>query len=109
MSAPANDRLRGGGAFAAARFGENPAGLPLPRREAPDTLRLPRLRQALLVDRRRPGKPLRAKAGRGGQFIDGYVHTTVRTALQNAVKKRLIPYNPARDADISGTGISSRC
>lgn len=28
-----------------------------------------------------------------------YVHTTVRTALQNAVKKRLIPYNPARDAD----------
>lgn len=28
-----------------------------------------------------------------------YVHTTVRTALQSAVKKRLIPYNPARDAD----------
>lgn len=28
-----------------------------------------------------------------------YAHTTVRTALQNAVKKRLIPYNPARDAD----------
>jgi integrase len=28
-----------------------------------------------------------------------YVHTTIRAALQNAVKKRLIPYNPARDAD----------
>ncbi|MDX5895138.1 tyrosine-type recombinase/integrase [Rubrobacter radiotolerans] len=28
-----------------------------------------------------------------------YVHTTARAALQNAVKKRLIPYNPARDAD----------
>ena len=29
----------------------------------------------------------------------GYVHSTVRVALQRAVKKRLIPFNVARDAD----------
>lgn len=28
-----------------------------------------------------------------------YAHQTISAALQNAVKKRLIPYNPARDAD----------
>ena len=28
-----------------------------------------------------------------------HVHSTARVALQRAVKKRLIPYNPARDAD----------
>ena len=29
----------------------------------------------------------------------GYIHSTVRVALQRAVKKRLIPYNVARDAE----------
>ena len=29
----------------------------------------------------------------------GYVHATIRVALQRAVKKRLIPFNVARDAD----------
>jgi len=29
----------------------------------------------------------------------GYVHSTVRVALQRAVKKRLVPFNVARDAD----------
>lgn len=28
-----------------------------------------------------------------------YAHQTISAALQNAVKKRLVPYNPARDAD----------
>lgn len=29
----------------------------------------------------------------------GYIHATIRVALQRAVKKRLIPFNVARDAD----------
>ncbi len=29
----------------------------------------------------------------------GYIHSTIRVALQRAVKKRLVPYNVARDAD----------
>lgn len=29
----------------------------------------------------------------------GHVHSTARRALQRAVKKRMIPYNPARDAE----------
>jgi integrase len=29
----------------------------------------------------------------------GYIHSTIRVALQRAVKKRLIPYNVARDAE----------
>lgn len=37
-------------------------------------------------------------AGVGTRSVK-YAHQTVSTALQNAVKKRLIPYNPARDAD----------
>lgn len=29
----------------------------------------------------------------------GYIHSTIRIALQRAVKKRLVPYNVARDAE----------
>lgn len=39
-----------------------------------------------------------SKAGMGARAIN-HVHATARVALQRAVKKRLIPYNPARDAD----------
>jgi len=39
-----------------------------------------------------------AKAGMGPRAIN-HVHSTARVALQRAVKKRLIPYNPAKDAD----------
>ena len=37
-------------------------------------------------------------AGLGPRTV-GYIHSTVRVALQRAVKKRLIPYNVARDAE----------
>jgi integrase len=33
-----------------------------------------------------------------------YIHSTIRVALQRAVKKRLVPYNVARDADPPPTG-----
>jgi len=36
-----------------------------------------------------------------GPCAVGYIHSTIRVALQRAVKKRLIPYNVARDADPS--------
>jgi integrase len=39
-----------------------------------------------------------AKGGMGARAIN-HVHSTARVALQRAVKKRLIPYNPAKDAD----------
>lgn len=39
-----------------------------------------------------------AKRGMGARGIN-HVHSTARVALQRAVKKRLIPYNPVRDAD----------
>jgi integrase len=39
-----------------------------------------------------------SKAGAGPRAIN-HVHSTARVALQRAVKKRLIPFNPARDAD----------
>ena len=39
-----------------------------------------------------------AKGGMGARGVN-HVHSTARVALQRAVKKRLIPYNPARDAD----------
>jgi integrase len=40
------------------------------------------------------------KSGAGlGPRTVGYIHATVRVALQRAVKKRLIPYNVARDAE----------
>lgn len=29
----------------------------------------------------------------------GYIHSAIRVALQRAVKKRLVPYNVARDAE----------
>jgi integrase len=38
------------------------------------------------------------KEGVGARTVN-HVHSTARVALQRAVKKRLIPYNPARDAD----------
>lgn len=38
------------------------------------------------------------EAGIGSRTVR-YVHQTASVALQNAVKKRLIPHNPARDAD----------
>ena len=34
-----------------------------------------------------------------GSRTVGYIHSTIRVALQRAVKKRLIPYNVARDAE----------
>jgi integrase len=37
-------------------------------------------------------------AGQGPRIV-GYIHSTIRVALQRAVKKRLIPYNVARDAE----------
>lgn len=37
-------------------------------------------------------------AGLGPRSV-GYIHSTIRVALQRAVKKRLLPYNVARDAD----------
>ncbi len=37
-------------------------------------------------------------AGVGSRSVR-YAHQTISAALQNAVKKRVIPYNPARDAD----------
>ena len=37
-------------------------------------------------------------SGLGSRTV-GYIHSTVRVALQRAVKKRLIPYNVARDAE----------
>jgi integrase len=39
-----------------------------------------------------------AKDGMGPRSIN-HVHSTARVALQRAVKKRLIPHNPVRDAD----------
>lgn len=39
-----------------------------------------------------------AKEGVGVRAIN-HAHATARVALQRAVKKRLIPYNPAKDAD----------
>ena len=39
-----------------------------------------------------------AKKGMGARGIN-HVHATARVALQRAVKKRLIPYNPVKDAD----------
>lgn len=40
------------------------------------------------------------KTGSGlGSRTVGYIHSTIRVALQRAVKKRLIPYNVARDAE----------
>jgi integrase len=38
------------------------------------------------------------KEGVGPRTVN-HVHATARVALQRAVKKRLIPFNPARDAD----------
>ena len=38
------------------------------------------------------------RKGVGARTVN-YVHSVTRVALQRAVKKRLIPYNPARDAD----------
>lgn len=38
-------------------------------------------------------------AERTGPRTINHVHATARVALQRAVKKRLIPYNPAKDAD----------
>lgn len=38
------------------------------------------------------------RSGVGPRAVN-HVHSTIRVALQRAVKKRLIPYNPARDAD----------
>ena len=39
-----------------------------------------------------------AKGGMGSRGVN-HTHSTARVALQRAVKKRLVPYNPARDAD----------
>lgn len=39
-----------------------------------------------------------SKDGVGAATVN-HVHSTARVALQRAVKKRIIPYNPARDAD----------
>jgi integrase len=43
-------------------------------------------------------------AGLGPRTV-GYIHSTVRVALQRAVKKRLIPYNVARDAEPPPRGL----
>lgn len=40
----------------------------------------------------------KSAAGQGPRTV-GYIHSTIRVALQRAVKKRLIPYNVARDAE----------
>ena len=39
-----------------------------------------------------------AKDGVGPRTVN-HVHSNARVALQRAVKKRLVPYNPVRDAD----------
>lgn len=45
----------------------------------------------------------KSAAGQGPRTI-GYMHSTIRVALQRAVKKRLIPYNVARDAEPPSRG-----
>jgi integrase len=40
----------------------------------------------------------KSNSGLGPRTV-GYIHSTIRVALQRAVKKRLIPYNVARDAE----------
>ena len=40
----------------------------------------------------------KSAAGQGARTV-GYIHSTIRVVLQRAVKKRLIPYNVARDAE----------
>lgn len=43
-----------------------------------------------------------SKEGVGVRTVN-HVHATARVALQRAVKRRLIPYNPAKDAEPPGT------
>lgn len=45
----------------------------------------------------------KSAAGQGPRTV-GYMHSTIRVALQRAVKKRLIPYNVARDAEPPSRG-----
>src|SRR5215218_2604244 len=40
----------------------------------------------------------KSNSGLGARTVN-YIHSTIRVALQRAVKKRLIPYNVARDAE----------
>jgi integrase len=40
----------------------------------------------------------KSNCGLGARTVN-YIHSTIRVALQRGVKKRLIPYNVARDAE----------